>query len=258
MPKRRQPPLTIEDLDMRRAEDPDALEAEIKIRTKDWAGYTFRLALGDDFNLSAVEILRDDSAAPLNSYRLQQVPIALFERAMIVESLHPENEPPEPEGAGRDDPRLAGVADAYVVALTQAHRGEKSPLDLVAERFPDYARSSIPRLVRRARERHLLTGTTKGSPGGVLTPKALALLGRVTPETIQTWAEADEHRANDDQLEALRREVAEMDRALQQLKQRVAEPSEVGPNEILNAMQDRPGGEVKSLPEALEGDRRPT
>jgi hypothetical protein len=222
--KRQQPPATIDDLSVVMKDGQTPRQAEITVAAEAWRGYTFRVRLdehGEDF--ASVEILRDTDAAPLNSWRLQHVPIALFKRAMLMGGLFQDmararggRDAADDKRSNRgDDLKLAKLARGYVETLGEPHQSQ-----VLAERF-GYRPNSIAKLIRRARERHLLTGTTKGSPGGVLTPKSLALLGEVTPEAIKAWAE---------------------------------DPIE---NAILKGMQDHPGGEVKSLPEALEGDRRP-
>jgi len=81
--------------------------------------------------------------------------------------------PRRPGRKGHPDSYYAQVAHKYVTAC---EAGSRSPIAEVAGAMnerPNYVRD----LVRRARERELLTPTPRGVPGGELTPKGRACLG---------------------------------------------------------------------------------
>lgn len=164
-----------------------------EVSHSDWAGYMFRLVfLGSD--LSSIETRRvDDSAAPLRAHLLQRVPLGALERAArqhvdnwmadwaeaVSSSSAPMNPALEkwsktfadlkPEDMDRDR-QLAKWAKKYVETL-----GHDGQTQILAEAF-HYTESSVSRKIREARVHGLLTPTTKGRPGGSLTPKAVALL----------------------------------------------------------------------------------
>jgi hypothetical protein len=174
--------------------DERPVTAEVTIDADDWRGYRFKVTLGgESAQLSSVEVQRDDRSLPLNSWRMQRIPLGLMERALrakirdIAPPLFRPEEWPDPDQrtrANRDDGRLAELARAYTETL-----GQPRQAPTLAERF-GYQPSSIPRLIRRARERHLLTATSKGRPGGQLTPRAWALLGGISNEQMQEWNRA--------------------------------------------------------------------
>ena len=165
--------------------------AVVTIDDPQWRGYTFALIL-DALQVAHFEVRRDPDAKPLNAWRLQRVPLALIERALraklsgVIEQYGRDNptapalfstedwpDPSEQTRANRDDVKLAQLAKRYVETLDQPQQAEG-----LAELF-GYAPSSISKLIRRARDRHLLTPTSKGRPGGQLTPRAKALLGEM-------------------------------------------------------------------------------
>jgi hypothetical protein len=75
--------------------------------------------------------------------------------------------------ANRDDLQLARIARTYVQTIGDPTQVEQiCALRLEGPYSPD----SVPRLISRARKRGLLTSTTRGRAGGMLTPKAQALL----------------------------------------------------------------------------------
>jgi hypothetical protein len=251
--KRQQEHVSIDDLSIKPRSWETPIQAEITIDADAWRGYTFRLTLGGGAaELSGVEVLRDDEAAPLNSWRLQQIPLALFERALrgkvneaaetwdnfapTVPMYSPEEWPDsgQRERSNRDDLKLARLAQAYVETLGQPQQSR-----LLSERF-SYAPSSVPKLIRRARERHLLTATTRGSSGGALTPRAKALLGEITAEQLQEWERVRRKRQR---FEVARAKAKAIDGDQSEGELRELQ------NEILKAMQDLTGGEVVSLSE---------
>ena len=66
---------------------------------------------------------------------------------------------------------LARLAQRYVETLDEPRQ-----TGILAEEF-HYKPASVAAMIREARNKHkLLTPTTKGRPGGSLTPKALAIL----------------------------------------------------------------------------------
>lgn len=159
--------------------------AEATIAGRDWCDYRFTLTFGDGLELVGLDIQRTSGAALINAWRLQHVPIGALEcaaRAQInlaaltwddLSMFHPDdwlyaNERPR---GNSNERKHAELAKAYVETLGDPHQ-----VQTLAKRT-GYAAGSIPALIRRARQRHLLTLTSKGSPGGQLTPRALAILG---------------------------------------------------------------------------------
>ena len=170
-----------------------------EVQHSGWPGYVFRLAFTEG-ELQGIEVRRDgDDAAPLTAHLLQRVNLGALERAVrqqvnllqdMVESavgvfddkVIPAVKPgaSAPVAKWLDDARerklsrertLAKLARRYVQTL-----GEKGQTAILAEEF-HYKCSSVAAMIREARNTHkLLTPTTKGRPGGSLTPKALALL----------------------------------------------------------------------------------
>jgi hypothetical protein len=175
-------------------------------RHDDWPGYVFRLTFAGG-ELLGIEVRREDpDAAPLTAHNLQRVPLGALERAVrqnvdIFETLWTELVDSSVglvgdkvittrrvgmspavaqwfdtynEGANPKSPErllhLARLANRYVETL-----GEPGQTDILAEEF-HYQPSSVSKMVREARDCRLLSPTTKGRPGGSLTPRARALL----------------------------------------------------------------------------------
>jgi len=158
--------------------------AVLRIDSPEWMGYTFRFVLEAD-GIFRFEIGRDPAtAAPLTTRRMQRIPLSALEQAFrarltdmrdLFEQANPDRpffytgdwpDPAEKPRANRDDTRLAEIAAAYV---------EAPRLDDLADRF-GYAPASMTKLISRARQRGLLTRTTRGRSGGSLTPRARELL----------------------------------------------------------------------------------
>jgi hypothetical protein len=170
--------------------------AVASIDADDWRGYQFTLTLDAAARLSGVEVKRSGEALPLNQRRLRLVPLALLERAVQQEvgdlatgPIFSAEEMPQSPGQRQlgwsAEPRLAEIAKAYVETL-----GEPQQSQILAQQT-GLKQSSIPKYIRLARNRHLLTATTKGSPGGFLTPKALALLDEGTPSKSSSKPDLD-------------------------------------------------------------------
>lgn len=174
-----------------------------EVSHSDWPGYSFRLTFSAGA-LAGVEIQRDDETSlPLTAQRLQRVPLGALERAVrkhvnVFENLWSEVVASS-KGLAADKvvhvgkagmaPDVAEWFDSYrpskpsreqwLVRLAARYvetLDEDGQTALLAEEF-GYAPASIAAMIREARNKHkLLTPTTKGKPGGTLTPKALALL----------------------------------------------------------------------------------
>jgi hypothetical protein len=79
-------------------------------------------------------------------------------------------------GIRHDDRFLAMVAAAYLELLPTSGDVYSDLSDLLAEYDVHYGREGVRELVRKARERRLLTRAPKGRAGGALTASARALL----------------------------------------------------------------------------------
>ena len=178
-----------------------------------WPGYRFVLAADVTVRqLVNFEILRDSDAQPLTARALARVPLGALEDALyeelesFIDQWHADNPgsglaAPRPERvrANRDDVKLAELARAYVETL-----GQPFQMRRLAEDFGfNYSLATIPKLIARARQRGLLTPTTKGRSGGRLTPKAIALLGGDAVEDLSAWDRA----SRDQKVAAMLREA---------------------------------------------------
>lgn len=158
------------------SEDENLEAYGVTIAHPQWDGYSFNLTLTAGV-ISSIEINRADGAAPINSRRLAEVPLALIERALrlqstVVASLVQANKAHDPSAISRGDLRLARIAQAYVETL-----GQRGQSQIIAKRF-SYSAKSIPKLISRARGRGFLTGTTPGRVGGELTMLARMVLSQ--------------------------------------------------------------------------------
>jgi hypothetical protein len=166
---------------------------DLTIPGEEWSGYIFRLDFGSLGDLTAVEIRRSGKAQALSAHRLQRVPLGALERAArrhirsvlnpFLEHLGPGSPTrqriqeivragrPIQQGDGERQLRLALLALRYVETL-----GTPTQAETLANEF-SYEVSSIPKLIAAARnEYHFLTPTSKGRPGGEVTPRAYSLL----------------------------------------------------------------------------------
>jgi hypothetical protein len=79
-------------------------------------------------------------------------------------------------GVRHDERFLAAIAAGYVELLPTSGDVYGDLRGLLAERNIHYGREGVRELVRKARERGLLTSAPKGRAGGALTPRAVSLL----------------------------------------------------------------------------------
>jgi hypothetical protein len=192
--------------------------AVLTVDDPEWVGYEFAMIL-EGPHIASLEVRRTaDTAAPLNARRLQSVPLGRLERALrdevnaLVAEWNPlnptnpiftEDEWPSVDDSprkNRDDAKLARLAQRYVETLGEPQQMER--LGEWSREDPSrglYTDASVSQMIRRARQRNLLTKTTKGRAGGELTPKALSLIGI---DTRTAW----ERAAPKEKLAALRRE----------------------------------------------------
>lgn len=189
--------------------------AVLTLSDDEWAGYEFVLIL-EGVEIAHFEIRRSENALPLNARRFQSVPLGLLERTfrnavnetndsfkeLNGTSLFTEEEWPSKDDKPRaDDLLLAGLAQRYVETLGEPQQmaclGEWSREDPSRGHWTN---GTVSQKITLARQRNLLTKTTKGRRGGQLTPKALSLLGLLP---ISAWKQA----TPDVKLAALRREA---------------------------------------------------
>jgi hypothetical protein len=216
-------------IDMRGWNPPAAL---ITIDSGEWRGYTFVLILYG-LELAHFEVRRDDpDAKPLNRSRLQAVPLGLLERELRkkVDSVYEQHRVDNPDApplfpaedwpdpaerlrANRDDVKLARLAQRYVETLGQPKQAAQ--LAVWSREDPErgrYKASSIPKLIKRARERRLLTPTSKGQAGGQLTPRARALLAEPPSARERIDAVLDQARRREEWESALEAGIIEIDK----------------------------------------------
>lgn len=183
--------------------------AVLHIDAPEWAPYRFGMVL-EYGAVSSFDMWRaDQSASPITARLLQRVPFGSLERALIskIEEFRAAWEQDNPDlplflpdqwptvdekpRINRDDLRLALLAEQYVKTLASPQ--QMAALAAWSREDPtrgNFSDSSVTKMVSRARQRGLLTRTTRGRRGGQLTPKALALLGR-TREPVQSAPPAE-------------------------------------------------------------------
>lgn len=165
------------------------------VRDERWDGYVFWLSY-IDAELTGVEIRREHEAATLTAQALQRVPLGALDRVarrcvddFLSEWYRLGNEPSpvlesmdaaaDTSGERDNDKLLAELCARYLEL-----NGEPGWRATLAHEFP-YSLSSIQTVIARARRRRFLTSVPRGKSGGRLTPKALRLLPRPTPDPAE-------------------------------------------------------------------------
>jgi hypothetical protein len=192
------------------------LAAVVQIQSPAWEDYEFAVVLDAD-SVQSFEIRpRDGGARPITRRRLQDVPLGAIADAVLakfraVETEFNELNPSNLLGGGtplmqmhhdpvtEDELRLARLAQRYVETL-----GQPKQMESLAQWSRDdparghYTDQSTVNAIRRARKSGLLTPTQRGKAGGLLTPRALHVLG----EPPNAWEAA----SPEVKLQTLRRE----------------------------------------------------
>ncbi len=172
---------------------------EIEIPGDDWPGYWFRVSF-DGPELVGIEIHRSADSPALTRRKLQAVPlesikqaareritswtqrwiesrsdagrIAFYEAEVWLRAF---------EDQGRDPNRdrwLAEIAQTYVQTI-----GNPRQLHEIHDRH-SVAVAYVPDIIREARDRGILSRTTRGKAGGELLPHAAFLCLQVCPRSI--------------------------------------------------------------------------
>jgi hypothetical protein len=167
---------------------------EVESSDARWDGYWFRIGFDGLGEVTSVEVHRQSEAPALTARMLQAVPLGAIERTARArirdwtqswvagrqqQGLRTDT-PLEDwlrsfEGSRRDPARdiwLAKIADRYVETL-----GDHQQRESLRQEFA-VSWEYVPELIAEARQRGLLTPTTRGKSGGILTPLAIELLGR--------------------------------------------------------------------------------